>query len=128
MVAMVVLMIGIIPALQVFSRGNAGTVMTRDEILAQTYAAELIDYGHAMGFEAMSRATHTDREMPQIPGGQVIDSRFRRTINVVERIPTGGIANWPVEYRILQVRVTWVSSGVTQSHALTSLLFRGRRP
>ena len=126
MIALFVLAVGILPIFYVFSQGNLGAMMTRDEIMAHSYAAEIIDFGHAVGFDGMTHAEYPDKEVKSIPGGAEVDSRFRRYLNVVERSPEQGLTDWPIEYRILQARVTWNSSGIEKSFALTSLLFRGR--
>lgn len=125
-IAVFVLAVGLLPAFSVFSRGNQGTMMTRDEILAQTYCSELIDYAQALGFDDLSPEAFDHREMDTIPGGSLIDGRFHRFLTVVDKVLAPGNADWPVGYRILQVEVTWTSSGVEQKFALTGLVFKGR--
>ena len=72
MIAVFVLAIGIIPAFYVFSRGTAGTILTRDEILAHSYASELIDYAQALGFDKLDPDEFKPKEVPSIPGGAEI--------------------------------------------------------
>ncbi len=126
LIALFVLVIGILPAFHVLSQGTMGTTMTRDEILAHAYATEAIDWGYAKGFDAMTAAAFTERDLPAVDGGTPIDPRFRRVLTVVERTPDRGIADWPLEYRILQARVTWTTAGIDQVFVQTGLLFRGR--
>lgn len=127
MIAVFVLAAGLLPAFYVFSKGNLGTMMTRDEILAQTYASELVDYGLALGYDRFPPEEFQHREMSEIPGGAPIEIRFHRFLTVVDRVLAPGNADWPLGYRILQVEVAWNSAGVEQKFALTGLLFGGRK-
>lgn len=125
MIAVCVLAIGIIPAFHVFFRGNAGTIMMRDEILANTYAAELIDSLHARGFDAVGVEQH--KEVPTLSESLPIESRFHRYLTVIHKVPSGGCADWPITYKIIQVDINWEASGRQHSFVLTSLLFKGQQ-
>lgn len=123
-IAVCVLFVGIIPAFHVFFRGNFGTIMMRDEIMAQMYASELIDHLLAAGYEEATVGEAV--EVPVIPGGKPLEARFSRRLSVKEKIPAGGCSDWPLQYKIIAVEIHWETSGNPQNFALTALLFRGR--
>jgi hypothetical protein len=125
MIAVFVLAMGIIPAFFVFFRGNVGTVLNRDEITARQYAGEVLDYFRARDYDQVT--VTTDRiEFPLVPGGAAIDGKFKRFLAVKRLVPNRGIADWPVEYKIVTVEVEWSADSVPQVFVQTNLLFKGR--
>lgn len=128
-IAVFVLAVGIIPVVNVFSQGYVGTILTRDEILAHSYASELIDYAQALGFDQLKPSEYNPKEMPSIPGGVDIDTtKFRRFLTVTGDFLPPGNADWPIDYKVLKAEIKWKSSGIEQYFVLTSLLFKGRKP
>ena len=124
-VAAFVLAMGIIPTFYVFSRGNAGTVLNREEITARQYAGELLDYLSTRDYDQVE-PTSESVPFAQIPGGEAIGPRFRRSLTVKRLVPDRGIADWPVEYKIVTAEVEWESNAQPQVFVQTSLLFKGR--
>jgi hypothetical protein len=129
MVVVLILGIGLIPVLQVFSRGNRGTMMTRDEILAHTFAGELIDYAHALGYENLPETTPEGQLVAAITINDrtlAMDPRFKRVLTVRRNAPTETDADWPYAYKTVKAEILWESGSVRQSFVLTSLVFHGK--
>ena len=128
-VALFVLMMALIPVFQVFTQGTAGTMLTRDELMAQQYAGEMMAWAHARGFDGLAIEDWREpKEVRAIEESAPIDARFQRWFSVRLKQPLGGLSDWPMEYKITHVEIRWESSGKPQSLVQTGLLFRGRMP
>jgi hypothetical protein len=123
MVAVLIIGAGIIPIFLVFSRGNVGTTMTRDEMTAQAYAEELLDYGTALGYEHLKEGATLEAEFP---GLTPADTKFSRVLHVQSVLPSGGWKNWPMAYKVLSANIEWHSGGTKQSFVLTGLVYQGK--
>lgn len=128
LVTVLVLALGIIPVFLVFSKGSMGTVLSRDEMTAHLYAAELIDWCQSHTFDQLPECSETPK--PNLDLGpdctSQIDSRYRRLMSV-KILPTpGGAANWPMQYKVVTADVRWNSQGVDRRFVLTGLLSTGR--
>lgn len=133
LMALLLVACAIIPIFMMFSRGNEGVVRTRDEILAHTYATELLDYAQTLGYDRINSLPgfkFTDRfrldELP-IGGGALskVEPNFARYLTVTHWEPQGSLRNWPMSYRFLTATVEWNSMGVQRFYKMTSLLYRG---
>ena len=126
MVATFVLAMGILPTFYVFSRGNVGTILNQEEITARQYAGELLDYLHARDYQQVAETSERTL-FPLVPGSSELDHRFRRYLTVKKLVPARGIADWPMEYKVLTVEVEWQSGSLDRIMVQTGLLFQGRR-
>ena len=123
-VAITIMAIGLMPIMWFFSRSNVGTVKTRDEIVAQQYAAELYDFVIASGFAAFSPTGAAGIEMPAITvDGETlsIDERFNRRLIVEDLAPTHN-TEWPLLYRTLAVEVSWLAEQQQRTVRLTGIM------
>ena len=128
LVTLLVVAIGVLPIFAVFSQSSSGTIRNRDEILAQTYAEELLDLSLAKGFAAVEPTAATGVAVPEVEAGGVrtkMDSRFTRTLVVREIGPAAHHDDWPLTYRLVGVIVTWSHEGRPRRLVRSGLLFRG---
>ncbi|MDD3148046.1 MAG: prepilin-type N-terminal cleavage/methylation domain-containing protein [Candidatus Riflebacteria bacterium] len=124
-VAVLILGIGILPIFWFFSRTSIGTIKTRDEALAWQYAAELIDYSMARGYEATALTDDNGIEVREIIVGSdrtTIDDRFGRRLYVKALRPDHN-SEWPCLYRTVTAEVTWTVDTQPRSLRLTGLLY-----
>lgn len=124
-VAVLILGIGILPIFWFFSRTSIGTIKTRDEALAWQYAAELIDYSMARGYEATALTDENGIEVREIIVGSdrtTIDDRFGRRLYVKALRPDHN-SEWPCLYRTVTAEVTWTVDTQPRSLRLTGLLY-----
>ena len=128
LITMLVLAVGILPIFTVFSQGSSGTIRTRDEILAQIYAEELLDYAMARGFTAVEPTSSDGDLAPTVVVGDLktaIDPRFTRKLVVKEVKPADHNDDWPMVYRLVAVIVTWNHEGKLRRFVRSGLLFKG---
>jgi hypothetical protein len=128
MVAVLILGVGLLPALWVFSRSNAGTMMTRDEIIAHSYASSLIDYSHAVGFADLPATPPEGSLLTAISLGSrelAVDTRFECRLTVTPVVPEEPDAVWPLAYKTVTADIRWKTGEVAQSHVLTTQVFQG---
>lgn len=125
MVAIMILAIGLLPIFWFFSRSNMGTIKTRDEILAQQYAAELIDYAMARGFAANAVTGDAGSEIKEIEiTGEktTVEDRFVRKLYVKDLRPDHH-SEWPCRYRTLTAEISWQAETQQRSLRLTGLIY-----
>lgn len=125
MVAILILAMGLLPIFWFFSRSNMGTIKTRDEILAQQYAAELIDYAKARGFAANEVTGEEGSEIREIEiAGQktTVEERFVRRLYVKDLRPDHH-SEWPCRYRTVTAEVIWQAETQQRSLCLTGLIY-----
>ncbi|MBU1105502.1 MAG: prepilin-type N-terminal cleavage/methylation domain-containing protein [Candidatus Riflebacteria bacterium] len=123
--AITVLSIGLLPIMWFFSRSNAGTVKTRDEIVAQQYAAELYDFVIASGYDAFAPTDEAGIEIPSITiDGETlsIDDHFKRRLIIEDLAPTHN-TEWPLLYRTLAVEVNWLAEQQQRTLRLTGIIY-----
>ncbi len=123
---------GIIPIFLVFSRGTAGTVQTKDEILAQNYALDLLAYAQTMKFDDsfLSQGRHPAKTVSispsNIPAVSLkMEEGFDRNLEVTDWQPDPGM-EWAYKYKILTAEVIWTSKGVSRKIQMPSLVFKGK--
>ena len=127
-VAITILTIGILPITWFFSRTNAGTIKTRDEIYAQQYAAELYDYVAAQGFAATLPTGDTGSEVPSITINEEtisIEPRFNRRLTIADLAPAHN-TEWPLVYRTVAIEISWVADQQQRSLKLTGIIHAPR--
>lgn len=119
------MLIGILPLFWFFLRTNAGTVISRDKIHAQIYASELIGFARAQGAAALNTTPDEGIDFPQIVVGAektVIENKFKRRLIVKAIKPADHNPAWPVAYKLVTAKVTWVSDAIAQSFTQSLLL------
>ncbi len=125
MVAILILAMGLLPIFWFFSRSNMGTIKTRDEILAQQYAAELIDYARARGYAANEVTGEEGSEIREIEiAGQktTVEERFVRRLYVKDLRPDHH-SEWPCRYRTVTAEIRWQAETQQRSLRLTGLIY-----
>lgn len=128
-VAIFVLAAGIMPVMWFFSRSNMGTIKTRDEIMAQQYAAELLDYAMARGYDDLEITPGEGSEISaiEIAGEKMsVDSRFTRRLLVKELRPDHN-SEWPCAYKTVSAEVSWLIETRPRHLRLTGLLYAARK-
>lgn len=130
MIAVVVIAVGIIPVFFLFSRGNAGTVQTKDEILAYQFASELLAYAQTKTYDdpllAVGRKKQGDISLTPLNGAPLVlnmDTDFDRYLSVVEIKPDVSL-DWPFAYKVLTSEVSWKSGGVSRKIQLSVMIYQ----
>jgi hypothetical protein len=127
-VALFVMSVGILPLFWFFSRANAGTMSSRDKIQAQVYASELISFARAQGAAALDTTADEGIDFPEIVVGSektVIEEKFERRLIVKAISPADHNPAWPVAYKLVTARVTWVADEIAHSFNQSLLLTDG---
>ncbi|HOT27032.1 MAG TPA: type II secretion system protein [Candidatus Ozemobacteraceae bacterium] len=130
MIAVLVVAACLSPIFFIFSRGAAGTQQTRDEVLAYTYATELLDYALSKSFDSPFLAPGTRDanalEVTQADGSSFVlkaDERFERKLSVV--IPSVP-ATVPFTYKVLIAEVAWKTAQVKRNISMSCMMYRNR--
>ncbi len=132
MIAVLIIGASMTPIFFMFSRGSTGTIQSRDEVLAYSYAQEMLEFAQARGFDDPQVAvgenrTITSLELRALAGGVVplpADPRFTRVLHV--RVPPLS-GTWPYQYKVLVAEVHWKPSGEkTRSVRMTGLLTKAK--
>lgn len=123
-IALLLLGVMVMPVFMMFRQGTSGTLLTRDEILAHGYAAELVNAAKGLGFhhdllEPGSRAV----PVVPLPDAKPISERFSRTLTVTEQVDSTTII--PYRYRVLVAVVAWGDGGPARTVRLPGLVFAG---
>lgn len=131
-IAILVIAIGAIPVFIMFSQGSTGTIQTRDEMLAYNYAADLIHWCHAQGFEqlpvgASDRTTLTLNPTAGPAVSLAMEPGFTRELTVSEPALAAGTDPWPYRYRVVVARVAWIpAGGIQRELRMSAMVFRGQ--
>jgi len=132
LIGLLVISCGIIPIFYVFARGNAGTVQTKDEVLAQNYASDLLSYALTKKYDDpfLAEGRHSLDSLTITPksGAPVtleVEKDFSRFLNVTEWHPPAGM-DWDYSYKIIVAEVVWKSAGVSRKLQLSSLVYQPR--
>lgn len=129
LVGMLLTAVVLVPLFHLFSRGNVGTVMNRDEVLAQAYAGALLDHLLGLGYDRLP-PTATPQAMAEVPaGGETLGMApgFTRFYQVEEIAPAGSLADWPMAYKVVTVTVGWTAPVGMRQFVVTGLLHQGVR-
>lgn len=126
-IALLLLGITVMPVFMMFRQGTSGTLLTRDEILAHGYAAEVIHAARGLGF-GHPLLEPGSRPVPAVPlpDARAVPERFTRSLTVSEH--SGANAGIPYRYRVLLAEVTWGGGGPARTVRLPGLAFAGRGP
>jgi hypothetical protein len=130
MIAIVVIGAVISPIFFLFSRGTAGTVQTRDELIAHAHAQDLLDYAQSLEFANPFLAPGPEREIAAIPlvsaGGAGLplemEPRYKRMLTV-KPVSVSGV---PTSYKVLTAEVSWNTGTQNRSAILTALMSDGK--
>ncbi|NLI76137.1 MAG: hypothetical protein GX442_06800 [Candidatus Riflebacteria bacterium] len=127
-IGLIIAGIVLVPLLALYHRGGEGTVLTRDEVLAYQAAADVLAYVQLLEFDdGLLAPTSAPRDCTALPVGvsaQTVDSRFKRSLTVQTAHPAG----ITYRYKIVTVRVGWMSGTTERAVELPGLVFAGRRP
>ncbi|MBI3038136.1 hypothetical protein HYY75_03650 [bacterium] len=115
-VVITILLIGaaIVPVFHIFSRSAEGTIQTQDEVLAQNYAEELLDFALTLPNNS-PLLIPTQGLVPVDPsklllkttGGDlslVTNPKFVRLLSVRE---PDNLMKWPYKYKLLAAEIQW---------------------
>lgn len=103
------------PVSSIFSQGSSGTIRSRNDILAQQHAANLLAYACSLPYEHefLKPGSATEVGELKIMAGDtelslgMDDEPFHRTIEISEIKPAG----WQFSYKIAVVKVDWKHAG-----------------
>ncbi|HEY9069563.1 MAG TPA: prepilin-type N-terminal cleavage/methylation domain-containing protein [Candidatus Ozemobacteraceae bacterium] len=131
MIAILIVAACLVPIFFVFSKGSAGTIQTRDEVLAYNYATELLDYALLQPFDSPFLQPGIDRDANELevtPSAGAafklhMEPRFQRKLSVkTPSVP----ASVPFAYKVLIAEVSWANSNIKRRISMTGMLYRNR--
>ncbi len=130
LVTVLVTALGVIPVFLVFSKGSMGTMLSRDEMTAHVYAAELIDWCQTHRYDQLAECESKPVLELKFSDDSTsrMDEKYQRLLTVKAVATPGGAGNWPMQYKILTVSIRWKSQGVDRTFVMTGLLSQGRMP
>ena len=131
LMATIVLGLAMLPLFMVFSKGSAGTVQTRDEVMGTGYVTELLALAQCLSYDdsfldPKTKSPCQSLPLPSVGGealGKAIDPRFKRYFTVKEL--TAG-ADVPYTYKVLIAEVDWLSNGISRNLQMTGMVYKGK--
>jgi len=130
MIAVLVVAACLVPIFFIFSKGSAGTIQTRDEVLAYNYATELLDYALSKSYDSpfLQPGDRDANELDVTPttGAAfklVIEPRFQRKLSVLSPVVPTSV---PFNYKVLVAEVSWATSNVKRRVSMTGMMYRSR--
>lgn len=117
-IAIAILMFLLLPVFTMMTRGSKGTILNRNEILAQQYASNYIAYCNLQPFNSeYLKETTEERNVPSLDlkkGGSAfavidkLEEGFSRFVSIKDFPDSHEI---PYKYKVITVRVEWQQSG-----------------
>lgn len=109
--AVIALGVLLAPIFSMFSQGSSGTIRSRNDILAQQHASNLLAYAFALPYDHAMLEPGAAREVGELnvtSGSEILplgmeEEMFRRTIEVSEIKPV----DWRFAYKTVVVKVAW---------------------
>ena len=123
-VVCVILTVLLIPIFTLMTRGSSGTIRSRNEILAQQYAANYIAYCNVSDFDNPKMAEVNDKVVDELnidlkDGSKInvdkTDEIFKRIVTIKEYPATD---DRPYRYKIVTVKVEWTQIGEKKKREL----------
>lgn len=111
-----IILIGVllVPVYSVFSHGTFGAIQSRNEIVAQQHASNLLAFLHLFPYDHSFLNNVSSREFSELKLKMESEAlnlepepMFRRTLTVKEFSP----ANWQRRYKIITIGVAWQETG-----------------
>ncbi len=111
------------PLASLFSHSIAGTVLNRDEMLANDYASDLIAVARSLPYDDLPVAErlHMNFLVVDNYNEKALEPGFNRFLTVHEFT---GVSIAKYNYKTLVVEVEWSSSGVQRSIKMPGLIMR----
>ncbi|HNW36967.1 MAG TPA: hypothetical protein PKM25_18655 [Candidatus Ozemobacteraceae bacterium] len=131
MIAVLVVAACLAPIFFIFSKGSAGTIQTRDEVLAYNYATELLDYALTKPYDSpflLPGQDHNANELEVTPSTGAafklgIEPRFQRRLSVLMPVVPASV---PFVYKVLVAEVSWATATVKRRVSMTGMMYRSR--
>lgn len=125
-IAIAVLMCLILPTFTMMTRGSKGTILNRNEILAQQYASNYIAYCNLQPFDSdLIKETTEEKNVDKLDvtrGGSVfakidkLEEGFSRFVTIKDFPDSDEI---PYKYKVITVRIEWQQSGEKSKRKIT---------
>lgn len=132
MISVLVVGVCLAPLFLLFSQGTAGTVRSRDEVLAFAMAMDLLDYARTLPYNDAFLAPGTNRRpepaVAVAAGATTVSldsgdgTKFKRMISIEEK----SVPSSPFIYKIVVAEVEWdalAGSGNTRALTMSTLVF-----
>ena len=127
MIAVLIIGATMTPLFYMFTRSSSGTVQSRDEVIAYSYAGEILEICQVRGFDDPLLTPGNDKPVTGLAlrtaAGATVpmtaDPRFTRRLHV--KAPAIG-GTWPFEYKVLIVEISWKSGEQTRTVQMTGMV------
>ncbi len=121
LIATFLLMVLVGPLFNLFSHSVAGTIMNRDEMLANDYAADLVAMARTIDYDDLpivNRMLLNDLVVDNY-SEKPLEEGFDRYLSVAEFTD---IPNSIYRYKVITAEVEWTSSGVRRSIKMPAMI------
>ncbi len=125
-IAIAILMFLLLPVFTMMTRGSKGTILNRNEILAQQYASNYIAYCNLQRFDSeLIKETTEEKNVDKLDiekGGSKfaeidkLEEGFKRFVTIKDFPDSDEI---PYKYKVITVRVEWQQSGEKSKRKVT---------
>lgn len=114
LVAIAFLMVILGPLINLFSQSVAGTILNRDEMLANDYAADLIAVARTLPYHDLPvvERLNLNYMVADNYAEKPLEEGFNRYMSVIEFTD---VPNSVFQYKVIIVEIEWDSSGITRS-------------
>ena len=116
----------IFPVFNMFSHGSVGIVQTRNEVLAQQHASNLLSYLSIFPYNHENLKVG-ERDFDQLELKMDVESiqlgvekLFRRKVKIIEIKP----ADWPLTYKVVSVVVSWKTGKKDKKVSITEIFYQ----
>ncbi len=126
LVAVVCMSVLLLPLYSVFSQGSYTVLQSRNEILAQQHATNLLAYISLFPYEHKNLRVgnrsfdNLELKMDTEALSLKLEPMFRRDLSVKEFKPT----NWPLSYKVVTVSVSWKEMNKNRDLKVCGLIYQ----
>lgn len=126
LMAIVFLLAIIGPIAGLFSQSVFGTILNRDEMLANDYAADLMSIARALPYDELPvvERMHLNYMVVDNYSEKELEPGFNRYITISEFT---SVDSSQFDYKVITVEVEWKSSGVKRSISMPGLIMRVKK-
>lgn len=123
LVAIVFLIAIIGPVAGLFSQSVSGTILNRDEMLANDYASDLMAVARSLPYDDLPVVERLNLNYMVVDrySEKELEKGFNRFMSVTEFT---GVAGSSYDYKVIIVEVEWTSSGISRSIKMPGTVMR----